>query len=407
MTLSSGASAQDVLIRGATVHTLEHSQPKTRTDVLVRNGKVAAIGSDLAAPNAIPIVEANGRPVTPGIFGSLGGLGVDELGQYDSSLRADNSQGVRLHPEFDASIAFNPRSINIPVARIEGVTWTVLAPGASDSFMAGQGAAVTLDGATRSVWPSSTTLFLEMSAASASKFGGSRAAVLMSLQKAFAEARSSGTPGPDSLLSVDGKKVLARYLKGGRVVVRVDRAVEISRLIEVSRQIGFKLVIVSGTEAWMVADELAAARVPVVLDPLENLPDGADSLQPRLDNAVLLQKAGVLIAFMVGKPQTEARKLRQSAGNAVAQGLEWNAALAAITINPAKIFGVDDQRGSIAVGKSADLVIWNADPLDLHSAPDQVWIDGRAMPMESRQTQLRDRYLRSTQRTQHSAEGNR
>ncbi|MBL8271166.1 MAG: hypothetical protein JNL55_32500, partial [Steroidobacter sp.] len=149
MTLSAGASAQDVLIRGATVHTLEHSQPKARTDVLVRNGKVAAIASNLSADGAVQVIEANGRPVTPGIFGSLGGLGLDEVTQSDSSLRADSSQGVRLHPEFDSSVAFNPRSINIPVARIEGVTWTVLAPGASDSFMAGQGAAITLDGETR------------------------------------------------------------------------------------------------------------------------------------------------------------------------------------------------------------------------------------------------------------------
>lgn len=180
--------------------------------------------------------------------------------------------------------------------------------------------------------------------------------------------------------------------------MHVDRAADISRAIAFARGNGFQPVIVGGAESWLVADELAAARAAVILDPLVNLPASFDTLGARLDNAALLHRAGVLIAFSmsygtaVPSATFEARKVRQLAGNAVAQGLDWSAALAALTVNPARIFGLDDSRGTLAVGKVADLVLWSGDPLEVTSAADQVWIDGRAVEMRSRQTRLRDRY---------------
>jgi len=132
----------------------------------------------------------------------------------------------------------------------------------------------------------------------------------------------------------------------------------------------------------------------VLLNPLENLPASFDRIGARLDNAALLHAAGVRIAFTQENDASHnARKIRQLAGNAVAHGLPWDAALAALTANPAEIFGLGMSHGRIEPGLAADLVLWSGDPLEVTSAADQVWIAGRPVDMRSRQTELRDRYL--------------
>jgi imidazolonepropionase-like amidohydrolase len=152
-------------------------------------------------------------------------------------------------------------------------------------------------------------------------------------------------------------------------------------------------VILGGTEAWVVAADLAREKVPVLLNALDNLPATFDSLGARLDNAALLQRSGVRIAFSLTGDSHNARKVRQLAGNAVAHGLDWEAALAALTANPADIFGQGASRGRIAAGQVADLVLWSGDPLEVNSVAEQVWIAGRLIEMRSRQTELRDRYM--------------
>ena len=142
------------------------------------------------------------------------------------------------------------------------------------------------------------------------------------------------------------------------------------------------------------ARELAAADIPVLLDPLADLPESFDSVGATLENAARLERAGVKIAFSFADPEPHnVRKLRQGAGIAVAHGLPWEAALAALTRNPAEIFGVADRNGSIERGRPADLVLWSADPLEVTTLADEVFIQGTRQPMRSRQTELRDRYL--------------
>ncbi len=154
-----------------------------------------------------------------------------------------------------------------------------------------------------------------------------------------------------------------------------------------------KPVIVGGAEAWVVAGDLAKAKVPVVLDPLVNLPASFDRIGARLDNAALLNRAGVKVAFtLLEDPTQRARRIRQVAGNAVAHGLPPDVALAAITATPADIFGLTT-RGRIAPGQVADLALWSGDPLEVSTVAEQVWIAGASVEMKSRQTELRDRYL--------------
>ncbi|MBL8271950.1 amidohydrolase family protein, partial [Steroidobacter sp.] len=358
------------------------------------SGRIAAVGRSLAVPLGTHIVEAAGRPVTPGVFGGVGGLGIDETVTGDSRLTLGSPQEPQFVAEFDVTRAFNPRSFTIPIARVEGITWTMLAPDAGGSFVAGQGGAVTLDGTAQVAMANSRTLFIDLGADVAALSGGSRAGQLLLLEQAIAQTRKPSSSEQSELLSTAGRAAFRTYLDGGRVVAQVDRATDISQCIAFAQRVGFKLVIIGGAEAWLVADEMAAAGVPVILDPLQNLPGNFDSLNARLDNAALLQRAGVLIAFTVPNAAFDARKILQSAGNAVTQGLDWHSALTAVTANPARIFGVSHLRGSIAVGKVADLVLWSGDPLDVTSVAEQVWIGGRALEMRSRQSELRDRYLK-------------
>ena len=151
-------------------------------------------------------------------------------------------------------------------------------------------------------------------------------------------------------------------------------------------------MILGGAEAWKVARELAEAKATVVLQPTRNLPGSFDSLGARLDAAALLAAAGVNVAIACLDDAHNVRNMTQEAGIAVANGLPWETALRAITLEPARVYGMDASYGSVEVGKVANLVVWDGDPLELSSRPTHVLVRGRAIPMVSRQTLLRDRY---------------
>jgi hypothetical protein len=235
-------------------------------------------------------------------------------------------------------------------------------------------------------------LFVGLGAYAAGRSGGSRAAQWMLLEQVMDEAESPPRGLEPTLLTRAGRSTLERYRDGGTVVFTVHRASDILQVLGFARRQGVRPVIHGGAEAWIVAEELARAGVPVLLDPLLNLPRNFDMLGARLDNAALLAEAGVVIAIS-GAESHNARKVRQMAGNAVSHGLDHGAALAALTIAPARIFGVADRVGSIEKGKRADLVLWSGDPLEVTTVADMVISNGRVDSMETRQTKLRDRYL--------------
>ena len=395
------ASAQSVLIRHATVHTVGVRGTLKNADVLVQGGIIRAVGAGLARPPGVTVVEANGRPLTPGLFGGLSDIGLEEVSAEDSTVDSGlafggDGQPPQMRPEFDVTLAYNPDSVLIPVARLDGLTFTALSANSGDggSLIAGQGSVVRLDG--KYADPLAGRLLYTAIGSGADPLGGkSRAGQYMLLDQALREARGLAPYGsPNALLTPAGRETLARYLLGGRVLFSVDRAADIHQVLAFARRNGLRPVIVGGAEAWKVARELAAANVPVFLDSLQNLPDSYDRLGSRLDNAALLDRAGVRVAFTQFEfPSSNARKVRQEAGNAVANGLPWQAGLAGLTSVPAAALGVGGKVGRIEVGLIGDLVLWSGDPLEVTTLADQVWMGGKAMPMTSRQTELRDRYL--------------
>jgi hypothetical protein len=390
------ASAQEFIIRGATVHTASTKGTLKNTDVVVRGGVIVAIGSDAGASNAA-VIDAKGKELTPGLFGGLTDVGLEEIAEESQTIDSTLNQkspawNQQWRPELDVSVAYNPRSFVVPVTRVEGVTWTVLAPNAGDSIIGGQGSAVSLDGRYDAALPGSRSLFVQMGAEGAKVAGGTRAAEYMLLDQAIHEARAQGPVGQGALLHAAGREALNRYLMGGRVVFQVDRAADIREVVAFAERNGIKPVILGGDEAWLVAKDLAKANVPVILNPLNDLPLDFDRLGSSLENAARLQRAGVRIAFSSGDTP-QARLTRQLAGNAVAHGLPWESALAAITSAPADIFGLGATHGRIAIGQAADLVLWSGDPLEVSTLAEHVWIGGKSIEMKSRQTELRDRYV--------------
>jgi hypothetical protein len=391
---SFAAFAQDVLIRNATVHTAGAQGTLKNADVLVRNGVVQAVGSGLAAPGA-SVVEANGRPLTPAFFGGITEIGLEEVSGESSTVDAAVTlEDQPMRPEFDVTLAYNPASVVIPVTRVEGIGFTLLAASTGGSFIAGQGGVMRLDGSADPVGP--RALFVRLGSGGAELAGKSRAAQWMLLDQMVAEARGRvPADSPHALLTPAGRATLARYLAGnGRIVVQVNRAADIRQLLRWAQRENVRIAIAGGAEGWKLAPQLAQAKVPVFVDALADLPADFDQIGATLENAARLDAAGVSVSFsQAGDASHNARKIRQLAGNAVANGLPWEDGLAGLTRVPAETFGVGDRVGTIAPGKLADLVLWTADPLDVSSTAEQVWLGGRAMPMRSRQTDLRDRYL--------------
>lgn len=395
-TTAAHAGNASLLIRNATIHTVsaDSRAPLQNTDLLVQDGRIAAIGKNLTAPAGIRVVEAAGRPVTPGTFGGLTRVGLEEIGL--ESTTGDHSHRLgQMRPEFDVTMAFNPESMSLGIHRSNGITFTVLTPGSvsGGSMVAGLGAPTALDG---SLPGNQRAIFIDVGGDANDLSGGSRAAQFMLLRQAVVEARAPNLVmvHDERLLTPSGRQVLLDYLKGaGPFVFDVDRAVDIRRTLQFIKEEKIRGVIRGGAEAWRVAGELAAAGVPVVLDPLDNLPNSFDALGATLTNAARLRAAGVTVAFSMRSPEVhDAGKVRQAAGNAVSHGMPWADGLAAITRIPAEIFGVADRFGSIAVGRPADIVLWSGDPLDVSSLPELVVASGQIDSLDSRHRALRDRY---------------
>ena len=400
------AYAATTAIVGGKVHTVGPQGTIENGTVLIVDGRIAAVGANVDIPAGARTIDARGKILTPGLFSPFGQLGLVEVslsaGPTDGSQRGD-----RFTAGFDVADAYNPRSSLIAVNRIEGVTRAVIAPtpgypdeSGSGHILAGLAAIVNL-GEDDALERRGAAMVVTLGETGSYFAGGTRTAAWLILRNALDEAldyrdhRADFERGMrrEYVHGVADLEALQGVINGNTpVIVAINRASDIEVLIELVDDYGLKAIILGGTEAWMLADELAAAKIAVIISPTSNLPGNFDSLNARFGAASILLDAGVSVAIGDGETHN-ARNITQEAGNAVAHGLDWDAALRAITLTPAEIYGVDATSGSLEAGKAADVVIWPGDPLELTHYPEQVFIKGEEMPMVSRQTLLRDRYL--------------
>jgi imidazolonepropionase-like amidohydrolase len=394
------AHAETVAITGATIHTLGPQGTIQNGTLVIEDGKVRAVGAGVAVPaSARRIIDARGKVVTPGLFDSLTRIGLVEVNAVDGTNDA-RVEDDRITAAFNVADAFNPRSTLIPVNRIEGLTRAVVAPNNGKSLIAGQGAVVHLGGPGDFLLRSPAAMFAVLGENGAELAGGSRGGALLRLREALQDAldyaanRKAFEQGDrrEYALSRLDLEALVPVVKGELpLVVAVNSATDIESTLRLGKELNLKLILAGVNEGWMVARQIAEAKVPVLVNPMDNLPGSFEILGASLENPARLHKAGVTLAFMSGDAHN-ARNLKQAAGNAVAYGMPWDAALAAMTIVPARLWGISDRYGTLEPGKDADVVIWDGDPLELTSFPDAVFIRGVEVPMTSRQLELRDRY---------------
>lgn len=381
-----------ILVAGGVLHLPDGG---TQTgDLLVRDGAIAAVGKVSGAEGCARI-DAAGLPVTAGLVESAASTGLTEVGLEPRTVDSAPKDAPHVRPDFLAFRAYNPRSTIIPVTRMEGVTSVVLTP--RGGLIGGTLAWADLAGSTQA------EAIRREGVGVVGGIGGndgSRARNLADLtalldESAEFRAREKDWRGGKSHPFRFAPSVLRAMWpvldRAVPLVLSADRAADIEALLRLTAEKKVDLVLVGGAEAWLLADELAARKVPVIIDGLLNGPESFDRIHARADNAKLLDAAGVEVAIASFSTHN-ARTLPQVAGNVVRAGLPKAKALAAITTVPAKLFGPKGPVG-LAKGARANVVVWTGDPLELLSEPAAVLIGGRNIALESRQTKLRDRYL--------------
>ena len=414
------ALAQDVEITNARLVIGDGSAPIDNATVLVRAGKVVAAGTGVAVPAGVRTIDAGGKWVTPGLV-----VAVTDLGLVDVEAVDDSNDGGADKAPFSAALdiapAINPLAQPIAISRANGVTRAAVAPLDTHAIFGGQGAIIDLGEDARAVTQPRAFQYADLGETGARKAGGSRVAVHAVLRNALAEARElarrGGGQGTDPRLQDGaperpGDALLTRFDAAALVPVatgrqplylRAERAADIRMALALKQDFpALRLILVGASEGWLVAPEIAAAGVPVLATPLNDLPASFEQLAATQSNVGRMAAAGVKVGL--GAFFDQPRHAPQYAGNLVgltrvpgATGLSWDKAFAAITSVPAEIIGQGERFGSLRPGRAGDVVIWDGDPLEAQSGVVQVFIDGVEQSLSSHQSRLRDRYLTPTE----------
>ncbi|WP_420634229.1 amidohydrolase family protein [Candidatus Palauibacter sp.] len=390
--VAAGAAAQTIAITGGTVHPVA-GPPIENGVVLMEDGRIVAVGpaAEVSIGDAA-IVDATGKVVTPGLIEAGTQLGLVEVGAVASTRHGSLDRGAN-RSAFRVSDGLDPRSMLFAIARADGVTGAITSP--TGGVLSGQGAALTTLGATRAevLFRDPVALYASLGPGPGAAAGGSRAGAVMELREALEDARDE-VDDVEEDAGEPGQAAVAAVLAGEiPLIVRASGATDIEMALEIQAEYGFRMVIDGGEEAWLLAERLAAAGVPVMVRALANLPTQFDRLSTRSPNPGLLSAAGVDV-ILTTQSSHRVGQVTHEAGNAVRYGMDWDDALEAITLAPARAFGIDDAVGSLEPGKRANVVIWSDDPLDFAGYAETVFIDGRQVDTTSRQLQLFERYRR-------------
>jgi imidazolonepropionase-like amidohydrolase len=399
--------AETIALVGGTVHPVSGPDIPKGT-VVITDGKIAAVGASVAAPSGAKVVDVSGKHVYPSLLPAGTNLGLVEIGAVRATV--DVAEIGEINPQARADYAMNFDSELLPVTRSAGVLVSGVTP--TGGIVSGSGAVMKLDGWTREdaaikspayvtvTWPD-----LSIDRSPQARFSvriqeKRRDETVAKLKDVFTEARAYG-----KARAAEGKTGIPRHdldprleallpAIDGRIPVLViaDRLAQIRAALVWAKAEKLKIVIGGGRDAWRAASELAAAGVPVVLDPVIGLPTRADEPYDAPFAAPgILTKAGVRVAINEGD-SSFVRNLAHHASVAMAYGMPREKALEAITLEPARILGVADRLGSLEAGKDATLFVSDRDVLDFRCNVVAAYVDGRALDLSDRHKRLYERY---------------
>ncbi len=402
--LAESATAQTVAITGGKVYPVS-GPPIENGTVVITNGKITAVGVNVRVPAGAQRIDATGKIVTPGFVNSSTQLGVQEVSQINDTRDMSARGRDNIAAAFTVWEGLNPNSVMLAPARKEGVTSFVVMP--TGGLIAGQAALVDL------VPGTTTDMIIRAPVAMVAEIGDPQAAGLNSRGELIVKLREllddtkffqtrrdafdRAQTRPFAASRLDLQAMIPVIEGRLPLLITVDRASDIDAAMRLAHDFNVKLMIGGGAEAWMMADKLAAARVPVLTGAMNNIPAGFAALGQRQENAGLLRKAGVQVALIgnAGGGDEEAfnvRNLKQEAGNAVSYGMTWDDALRAVTLAPAEFFGAADRVGSLQPGREGNVVVWSGDPFEFTTRAEHVFVRGREYNEKTRQDMLIERY---------------
>ena len=402
--LAMPAAAQTIAITGGKVYPVS-GPPIENGTVIITNGKIAAVGANVPIPAGAQRIDATGKTVTPGFVDASTQLGVQEVAAVNDTRDMSARGKDNIAAAFTVWEGLNPNSVLLAPARKEGITSFVVVP--TGGLVSGQAALV-------DVVPGTTTeMIIKAPVAMIAEIGdpqsagvASRGELIVKLRELLEDTKFFQThrdafdraqTRPFSASRLDLQAMIPVVEGKLPLLISVDRASDIDAAMRLAREYNVKLMISSGAEAWMIADKLAAARIPVFTGAMNNIPAGFAALGQRQENAGLLRKAGVQVALIgnAGGGDEEAfnvRNLKQEAGNAVSYGMTWDDALRAVTLAPAEFFGAADRVGSLRPGLEGNVVVWSGDPFEFTTRAEHVFVRGREYNEKTRQDQLIERY---------------
>ena len=381
----------DTLIKNGTIHTGDGSKAFVG-DIYIKNGVINSIGNiDIEAST---IIDATGNIITPGFIAPITAIGIIEIGSLDVTR---DDEADYLNMGFSIFRAFNANSTLIPWNRSNGLTSVITLPQQASMPLAGMGSFFVLDGQMSISGMKDMVMLGKIGASS-----GSRSEDLDILENLIGLGKQVRNKNYEKVLEspmaeffelhpqdIEALDKVAN--KNLPLIIETNRASDIKHLIDIKNKHDLNLILAGVEDAPLVLNELVESGIPVIINPMDNIPNSFDELSSSLELASILNKAGVTIMFDSSRSHNY-YLMRQGAGNAVAYGMNYEDAISGMSKIVADVFGIKN-RGSLVKGNFADIVIWESDPLEPASVPLYVLIEGSEMELVTRSSRLKDRYI--------------
>jgi imidazolonepropionase-like amidohydrolase len=400
--LPSILTAQTVAITGGKVYPVT-GPPIENATVLIVDGRIAGVGANINIPQAARRIDARGKWVTPGLVNASSQIGVNEIGLSAGYVDAGARGAEGIAAAFRVWEGFNPATAFLPPVRKDGITTIGVLP--NRGMVQGQAAALDMLDGTVSEMVLKAPVAMVGDFSNVSGVAGARGELVARWRELLGDARVyrvrrtqyESNQSRAFAASRADLEALGPVVAGTMPLWLIaDRASDIEAALGLAKEFSLRIAILGGAESWMVADKLAAAKVPVLVGAMNNIPGSFNTLGMRQETPGLLRARGVhvvLISNGAGDAGTyNAGNLRYDAGNAVAYGMTWNDALRAATLSAAEALGVADKVGSLTIGKMGNVVVWSGDPFEFASVPEHVLVHGAEFTRPTRDEELTNRY---------------